>query len=177
MEIFWDFTDQHLNLSFFAKLCYLQEIYKNPTFRRYTALRNLHGQVLQTHWLTLLLNNVRSLFVSCVLVGVTIIAENGNLLFLNQYIQFFLCLKPLKIFGVVSDISLFKHRFHNRRSKTIFYFEISIKRVWMFLWWLHRSLFFLQQCFEVTRMVIYSQYSLMHFFLCCLMFWSRTRGR
>ena len=31
------------------------EDYKNPTFCKYT-LHNLHGQVLQTHCLTLLLN-------------------------------------------------------------------------------------------------------------------------
>ena len=31
-DVFCEFTHQHLNLSFFAKLGYLQKIYKNPTF-------------------------------------------------------------------------------------------------------------------------------------------------
>ena len=55
VEVLWDFTGQYLNLSFCAKLGYLQKIYKNHTFWRYT-LHNLNEQVLQTHCLTFLLN-------------------------------------------------------------------------------------------------------------------------
>ena len=53
LEIFGDFIDQHLFLSLLAKLGYLQKIYKNLTFCKYT-LYNIYE--LQTHGLTLPVN-------------------------------------------------------------------------------------------------------------------------
>ena len=53
IKFFRDSTDQ--NSKFLAKLGSSWKIYKNSTFSKYT-LHNLHGQVLQTHCLTLLLN-------------------------------------------------------------------------------------------------------------------------
>ena len=55
VEIFWNFTDNHLNFSSIVTLGYLRKIYINPTFSRYT-LHNLQGQVLQTHFLALVSN-------------------------------------------------------------------------------------------------------------------------
>ena len=54
-KIFQRFYKSAFNSKFLAKLCSSWKNYKNPTFCKYT-LHNLHGQVLQTHCLTLLLN-------------------------------------------------------------------------------------------------------------------------
>ena len=53
----------------------------------------------------------------CILAGGTIIAEDDNLMFLNENIQFFFFL-PQTISDIVSDISPFKHRSYNWRGKT-----------------------------------------------------------
>ena len=54
-ESFQRFYRSALNSKFLAKLGSSWNIYKDPTFCKYT-LQNLHGQVLQTHCLTFLLN-------------------------------------------------------------------------------------------------------------------------
>ena len=54
-KIFQRFYKSAFNSKFLAKLCSSWKNYKNPTFCKYT-LHNLHGQVLQTHCLTLFLN-------------------------------------------------------------------------------------------------------------------------
>ena len=73
-------------------------------------------------------------------------------MFLNENIQFFFFL-PQTISDIVSDISPFKHRSYNWRGKTWrFVLKISIKRVWMFLWWLHTSLFL---CSNVLKSLVW----------------------
>ena len=140
LQFSWDFADQDLNLIFFVKLGYLQKIYKNPTFWRY-SLQNLLGQILQTHWLALLLNW------SCVLLGVTIIAESGKWTFLNQNMKFFFFL--LKISEVVRGISSFNYRIHNWRSKNIFRFDNFNRKSLNISMVVTHFIVVLQQCFEV----------------------------
>ena len=73
-------------------------------------------------------------------------------MFLNENIQFFFFL-PQAISEIESDTSPFKHRSYNWRGKTWrFVLNISIKRVWMFLWWLHTSLFL---CNNVLKSLVW----------------------
>ena len=116
VEIFGDFTDQHLNLNFFSNLGYLQKIYKNLSFGRY-PLHNQHGQVLQAHCLKFLLNWSKELI--CLIC----FGRSDHNAFKPKYSAFFSVTDFLKISEVVNSISPFKHRSHNRRRMTKFWSE------------------------------------------------------
>ena len=99
-------------------------IYKNLTFCKY-ILDNLHRQVLQIHYLMLLLN--WSMELSCLMCSGRRDRNCGDLELIvskpKYRVSFSFCLKFLKISNAVSIISLFKDRCHYGKSKTFFNFE------------------------------------------------------